>query len=119
MNRVIAFAARLFGPRARLAGADIHDIGVGIVGHAAPHRPAAAQFPPIAAPGFGGFGQLRLLEGLGRIAGDGIKLPGDFAGFGVHRREESADRIFAAGRADDHLAAFDDARRHGEAVGTC
>ena len=107
--------AQLFGPGAAVAGADVEQIGVGIVGHAVPDRAAAAELPIVARPGFRGFLQRGILEGLRRIAGNGVKLPGELAGLGVEGGEESADGKFRAGDADDHFP-FGDARRHGHRV---
>ena len=71
------------GPRAGLPRADIHDVIVGIVGHAIPDSRAAADFPPLVGPGFGGSRQFGMLKGLGWIARNRVEAPGHFPGIHI------------------------------------
>src|SRR5215471_10452238 len=113
---VFAFRlAKVFRPRSAIPGSDIDQVRIGIVSHAVPDRSATAEFPPVSGPGFRGFLQGRVFKRLRRIAWNRIEPPGECAGAGVVSRKESANRIFAAGDADDDFA-LRDTRRHRERV---
>src|SRR5688572_32198874 len=90
-------------PRLRVAGADVDEFGVRVVGHAVPHRAAAASCPPVRVPGGRSFFQRRALERLRWIARNGVEAPGATAGQRVVGVEKSARRTVAAADADDHL----------------
>ena len=102
-------------PGAAVAGADVEQVGLGVVGHGVPGGAAAAVLPPLAGPGLGRHGQLGMLERLRRIAGHREEAPRQPAGRRVVGRDVAADGVLGAAVADDHLA-LHDARRAGDRV---
>src|SRR4051812_47310081 len=60
--KVIAGAAMHVRPRAGLTGAHVNDVVVTVIGHAVPYGAAAADVPPLVAPGFCGSFQGRIFE---------------------------------------------------------
>ena len=101
------------GPRLGVAGADVDQFALGVVGYPVPDRAAAAELPPLALPGCGGLAHRLGLKALGGIAGNGVELPDLAPGVRVVGGEEAARGTVAASRADDHFS-LGDARRHGE-----
>src|SRR5690349_2681436 len=99
-------------PGLGIAGADVEELALGVVGDAVPHRAAAAELPPIAVPSRGGLAHGGVFKALRGIAGDGPEAPGFAAGLGVIGGEEAARGTVAARRSHDHLS-LGDARRHG------
>src|SRR5690606_12170510 len=102
-------------PRRAVAGADVEQVELRVVGHGVPHRAAAAQRPPLAVPGFRRHGHHLVLEAELGIAGHGEEAPGEFAGFGVVGGDVAAHAVFGAAVADDDLA-LHHARRAGDGV---
>ena len=88
--------------RARIAGAPVRQVEIGIVGAGHPDG-AAAMFPIASAPA--------IVAGLIRI-GNRIEVPGLFAGLGFEGGDEAANAEFASGNAHDHFI-LDHQRRHG------
>ena len=76
---------------------------------AVPRRSAAAGLPVLSAriPRLGGPGHRGVLEGLGRIAGDGEPAPALGARLGVIGGDIAAHAVLGATVADDHLALVD------------
>ena len=70
-------------PRRAVAGADVDEVGLGIVGDAVPGVAAAAVLPPLAGPGLGRHLHRLRLERLRRIAGHDVEAPRLRAGLGV------------------------------------
>src|SRR5262249_30292342 len=68
------------------------------------------------APCWGGSGEIRMYEGLGRTARHRVEPPVEFAGLHVVCREKAANRVLAAADADDDPSTLDDARRHRDGV---
>ena len=113
-----AGASHILIPRRAVARANVKQIEFRIVSQRIPNRAAAAQLPPFARPGFGGFvhrGFHRRRNRFFRIAGHGMKAPRQLAGCRVIRRNVTAHSVFAAAVSDDDFA-FDDARRAGNGV---
>ena len=100
-------------PGLRVRGAEVDEIGLGIVRDRVPHRAAAAELPPLAAPGLRGLLEVRAFEGLRRIAGHRVETPSFFAGLCVEGGEVAARDVLRAGGTNNHFA-FDDARRAGD-----
>ena len=98
-----------------VAGADIEQSELRVVGHAVPDRAAPAGLPPLAGPGLGGAFQGGGFEAFRGIAGDGVSPPGQLAGRGVVGRHIAARAEIGAGVADDDLA-FHDARSTGDRI---
>ncbi|KAI3488620.1 hypothetical protein L1887_47391 [Cichorium endivia] len=112
-----AWAADLAVPRRAVAGADVQQIQLRVVGHAVPYGTAAAELPVLVAlPGLGRCGQFGVLVGLGRVARHRVEAPGHLAGLGIVGGEEAAHAVLGAAVADDHLA-LHHPRRAGDAVG--
>ena len=82
-------------------------IELGVVDDGVPRRAATAEFPPIAAPGFGRRFQFRMLEAEFRVAGDHEEAPRQLAGVGVVGGQVAAQPPLRTALADEHLA------RHG------
>jgi len=117
--KVVAWTAADRTPGSRLSRTHIDEIFIGIIGHAAPDRAAAARNPPLLG-GIPGLGPLRvdgLFEWFGRVAGNRIKLPQFFSGGCVKRREKTADGIFAAAGADNDTATLDYTGGHRDRIG--
>src|SRR5215469_4403850 len=113
---IIAGAAMYFRPWAGLTRAYIYDVGIRIISHTIPDGSAPTDFPPLAAPGFRGCGQIRVLERFRRIARHGIEAPCHLTGFGIVSGEEAANPILAAANANNYLPASDHAWRHRDRV---
>src|SRR5690606_11095784 len=99
-----ARAAPLAHPRRSVAGADVDEAQLGIVGHVVPHRPPAAALPPFAGPGRGGHAHGLVLEAVGRIARHGMPAPREFTGLGIAGRDIAAYAELRAAVADQDLA---------------
>ncbi len=112
----LALAAERMVPWRAVAGADVEQIELGIIGHRVPHGAAAADPPPLAAPSLCGHLENRALEALRRIAGHGIEAPRELAGCRIVGRHVAAHAELGAAVADQHLA-FDDTRRAGDRIG--
>ena len=110
-----AGAAVLLVPRRAVAGADVEQVELRVVGHRVPDRAAAAELPPLAVPGLRGLLENRRFERLRRIAGHGVEAPQHLAGLRVVGGDVAAHAELGAAVADDHLA-LDDARRAGDRV---
>src|SRR5207244_5025716 len=82
---------------------------------AIPNRSAAAEFPPLSRPRFGGLFQRGIFEWFGRITGNRIEAPCELSAVGVVCGEKSAHRKLSPADADDDFA-FRDSRRHGVRV---
>src|SRR5579863_6436169 len=96
--------ADILVPRPAVARADIEEIGCGIVSHGVPRGAASAPLVPFAGPGFGRYFELGVFEGFPGVAGNGIKAPRAFSGFGVVGGEVASDSLFGAARSDNDLA---------------
>src|SRR5262245_37157555 len=92
---------KLRRPWPAITGAEVDEVGFGIVGHAIPDCASAAVFPPFAGPGLGGIRHGFILEALRRIARDRIEAPCLFARLYVIRGDVSTYGIFRAGIPDD------------------
>ncbi len=103
-------------PGRTVTGAEVHEVQPRIVDDPVPDGAAAAQHPPVPAPGFGRGLQRLHVRGLGRIARHRIEPPGQFASLGVKGRDVTTHSELAAGVADDDLA-FEDARPTGAGDG--
>jgi hypothetical protein len=79
-------------PRRAVAGADVEQVEIRIVGHRIPDGPAAAELPPFAFPGLGRHLERRVLERLRRIARHRVEAPDLLARFRVVRRLRSRVR---------------------------
>ena len=81
----------------RIAGAEEHEVRLGVVGAGVPDA-GAAGLPRLARPGL-----------VARLAGTGnrVEAPDLLAGLRVERRDVAADRAVAAAGADDHLVLDD------------
>ena len=109
-------AAPVMAPRRAVAGADVDQVGVGVVRKAVPGVAAAAVLPPLAGPGLGRHLHRLRLERLRRIAGNDVEPPRLVAGLGVVGGHVAAHAVeLGAAVADDDLA-LDDARRAGDHV---
>src|SRR6476646_8344660 len=82
-TKVIALAARYFGPGAGLSGSHINNVRDRIVGHAVPDRSASADLPQSSAPCLGPVGERGLREGFRGSAGNRVEALGALAGFHV------------------------------------
>ncbi len=94
---VVAKPRRAVPVRRRVAGAEEHEVRLGIVGARVPHADAAG-LPRVARPGL-----------VARLAGSGnrVEAPDFLAGLRIERRDVAADRAVAAAGADDHLVLHD------------
>ncbi len=103
-------------PRRAVPGADVDQVGVGVVRHPIPDRSATAELPPFACPRLRSPGHRVVLERLGWISGRRVEAPDLAAGVDVERRQIAAVRgKLTAGVADEDLASRD-SRRHGDRV---
>ena len=93
--RIIAGPRRSVQHRRRIAGADVHQIQIGIVRTGGPHLPACCA----AALGFGRTRGRRAVE-------DPLRL----AGLGINRLELPGNVVEIAGNADQHVIAHDQRR---------
>ncbi len=105
-EQVVAFAIGAVVVRPRIAGAEEHEVLLGIVGARDPDRAAAARIRIGLRPG--------VAANLAR-AGHGVEAPDLLAGRGVEGLDEAANAELGAGDAEDHLV-FDHQRRHGRRV---
>ena len=112
-----ALAATVAGPRRAVAGADVDEVGFGIVGDAVPRRAAAAGTSTTRrSQVLAAISIAPSSKRLRRIAGHDVEPPRLLAGVGVVGGDVAAHAVeFAAAVADDHLA-LDDARRAGDGV---
>ena len=111
-----AGAARDAAPGRAVAGADVEQVELRVVGHRVPRRSAAADLPPLAGPGLRGGLHLGVLERQRRIAGHGEEAPELRAGLRVVRGDVAAHAELRAAVADHHLA-LHHARRRRDRVG--
>src|SRR5213593_90919 len=113
---VFAFGLpQLFRPWTTVAGSDVNEIRVGIIGHTVPDRSTAPEFPPLSGPRLGRLFQRRILERFRRIARNRVEPPCELAGVGIVCCKKSADRKLGTAHADNDFA-FCDARGHGDRV---
>src|SRR5206468_12895471 len=91
---------QLFRPRTAVAGSDVNEIRVRIVGHTVPNRSTAAEFPPLSGPRLCGLFQRRILEWFRRIAGNRIEPPGKLPVIRLVCCEKAADRKLRTAHAD-------------------
>ncbi len=115
----LAFAAIMPRQRRSVAGAEIDEVGLGIVGDRIPWIGAAAELPPWTRPCPGGHRHHRIrrlmIRPLRRIAGRGVEFPQLPAGIGIIGRSEAANAEIAAAIADhDHPGEY--ARGAGDGV---
>ena len=116
-----AWRAQVAAPWRAIAGADVEQVEVGVVGHGVPHSAAAADFPilptlRVGLPCRHCSLQMLALRRQARVTGHREKAPKLATGFGVVGRDVAADAKLAAAIADDHLV-LDDARRARNGVG--
>ena len=110
-------AAVLLVPRRAVADPDVEQVQLRVVGHRVPHRPAAADLPPLAArPGRRRPLQRGRFKGLRRIARHGVEAPFLLAGFRVVGTHVAAHAQLGAAVADEHQP-LHHARRTGDRVG--
>src|SRR5690606_17229517 len=117
-EQVVAFAvtAQRVVPGRPVADADVEQIQFRVVGHRIPHRAAAADLPPFAAPGLCRHLHGRAFEAVGGIAGDGVEAPVEFAAVGVVGTDVAPYAHLGTAVADQDLA-FHHTRRAGDGVG--
>jgi len=111
-----AGAAGFLRPREAVAGAEIDEVGFGVVDDGVPDRRAAAELPVlVTVPCLRGFDEFGLFVGLGWITGDRVPGPQLLAGLGVEGGDAAADVVFGAAVADEDFP-VGDARRAGDGV---
>src|SRR5262249_24516256 len=109
----VGLVAILIVPGRAVAGTEIDEVGLRVIDDRIPHRAAAPQLPPVAAPGRGGLLHGLVLEAVGGVAGDGVETPGELTRLGVIGTDITADAVLATGLADEDLA-LGDPRRAGD-----
>jgi hypothetical protein len=108
-------AAQCARPGRAVADTYIQEIELGVVSEGIPGSATATLRPPLAGPGLGRHLHRVTFEAFGRVAGDGVETPDEFAGCGVVGRDVSAHAVFGAAVTDDDLV-LDDARRTGDRI---
>ncbi len=98
-----------------VTGAEEHQIRLSVVEDRVPDRAAAAEFPPLAAPGGRGPLHRLVLEAVLGIAGDGIEAPGELAGLGIVSAEVAPHSVLGTGLPDQYLP-FHHSRGAGDRV---
>ena len=110
-------------PGRAVAGADVDQIELGIVGERVPHRAPTPGFPRcVRAPGFRrplhrlGIDRMLRLVGRLELARHRVEAPHQFARLGLVCRDIATHAVLGAAVADDDVA-LGDARRAGDRVG--
>src|SRR6185312_9097767 len=90
-------------PGGAVAGTEVHQVRPRIVENRIPHRAAAAELPPLPAPGARGLFHRRILETVLGIARHGVEAPVELARLRVISAEVTPHAVLTAGFADQHL----------------
>src|SRR5205823_13539488 len=107
--------SRMLVPRSSIAGPEVAQVELGVIGHGLPDGSSAAEFPPGAGPGFGGLFQRGAFKRLRGIARNGVEAPLEFAGVRIVRGDVAAHAHFRSAVADNH-SPFHNAWRAGDRV---
>ena len=98
-------------PRRTVAGADVHPVVRGIVGHRVPGLPTATELPPVTGPGLGRHLHRGVLEALSRVTRHDPEPPELLARVRIIGRDIAAVGAELAARVADDDLAVEDPRR--------